>query len=215
VNEEPTKLPRSGSQYRGRGKAMPTDKILDDAISGGEKLSGLLKKVAAFISSGGAGSGLGQALAALGVPEVKWWMTGGAAILFHLCVQLADVGARALRRINHVGSKVEEAMTKLSDVVRRMDAGQEFHESIGRRVSVLEAESAARREEAERRELADQAAQLGVTLDNDATVEEMRRAVKRAKSRGGFKPHPHRRNDNDDTAVQPPDVDFIPEIEPQ
>lgn len=215
MNEEPTKIPRSGSQYRGRTEKYGTDKVLDDALGKGEKVVAILKKILAFSGTGGTGSVLGQALGeVLGMPDVKWWMTGGAAIGVHLAVVLADFATKALRRINTVaaraeaiGAKVEHALDQLGAIVKRMDAGQAVHEALGKRVTMLEAFEAARQEEADRERLRTEAAGLGVALTADMTVEEMRALVKRAKSHGAMRAHPHKSH-TDETAVPPPTVDF-------
>lgn len=220
MHEEPTKIPRSGSQYRGRTEKAGTDKVLNDALGKGEKVVAILKKILAFSSTGGTGSVLGQALSEIaGVPDIKWWMTGGAAVGVHLAVVLADFATKALRHINNVaqraeaiGVKVEHALDQLASIVKRMDAGQAVHDSLGKRVSILEAFEAARQEEAERERLTTEAAGLGVALTADMTIEEMRALVKRAKSHGAMRPHPHKIH-TDETAVPPPTIDFDP-LEP-
>lgn len=220
MNEEPTKIPRSGSQYRGTRSHVPTDKVLEDAATRGQKAVSVIKNALAFGGSGGTGSAIGQVLAeVLGVPDVKWWMTGGAAIGFHLAVVIADVATRALGRINavankaeNIGTKVELALGQLAAIAKQMEAGRAVHNSLGQRVTALEAEAAARKEELEREDLLQQAARLGITFDHDATLEEMRKAIKRATSKGVLRPV--RRPNTDETAVPPPesfDVELRPE----
>lgn len=217
MNEEPTKIPRSGSQFPGRAKAAstPTDRVFDDAISLGDKVNGVAKQILAFLSSGGTGSVLTELVAnAVNAPDMKWWMGGAGALVLHLAVLLSDFATKVLRRVGAlatraegIGGKVEHALNQLAAIVKRMDESQRGHESLGARVTVLEAYEAARREESEREDLAAQAGRLGIVLDADMTIEEMRRAVKRARSHGKLRPHPHKPQ-TDETAVPPPSVDF-------
>lgn len=217
MSDEPTGIPRSGSQYRGKSATTPTDKMLDDALGKGEKTLGIIKKLLAYTGSSGTGGLITQIAGnVLNMPDMKWWMGVCAALGLHVAVMLGDFAAKALRRINTVatkaetiGTKVEHALKQLAAIVKRMDAGQAGHESLGRRVSVLEAEAAARREEAEREDLNARAARLGVQLDADMTIEELRLAVKRATSKGKL-PSFRRKPGTDETAVPPPTVDFEP-----
>lgn len=209
MNDEPTKLPRSGSQYRGRAASTSTDRVLDDALGKGEKAVSILKKLLAFTGSGGTGSGLGLLLSdVLKVPGVQWWMVAVAMITLHLAVLLADVATKALRRLTNVGAKVEEALKQLAEVVKLMEAGRRVHESFETRLTALEGEAQARREEAEREELSAQAHARGITLHASMTLEEMRKAVRRTRSNG--KIPSHRRPGTDETAVPPPTIDFEP-----
>lgn len=215
VNDEPTRIPRSGSQYRGKHSATPTDKTFDEVLGKGEKITEIIKKIAAFGSTGGAGGLLGQALSEVAnVPDVKWWMTCGMALAFHLAVFVADFATKALRKINTVGSKVEIALARIEGIANQMSDGRAVHEelrgghkALSARMTSLEGEWAAWREEAERKELIRYAHDYGIVLQPDMTIEEMRAAVKRSTSKGKLPSFRHKPQ-TDETAVQPPTIDF-------
>ena len=220
MSEEPTKIPRSGSLAR-KSAASNTDKVFDDAVGVSKRIVGIVKKVAAFGSSGGAGSGIGQILAASGIQGVEWWMTGGAALLFHVAIVLGDFATRALDRIKEaaheaktLGVRVEAALEQLGTVVKRMDASQAGHEALGKRISAVEAEVLAWKEERERAKLLSTAEQFGLEIEPDITIEELRMVVKRAQSQSKLRPYREYKPKTDETAVPPPES-FDDELRPE